>query len=92
MSYHHVNHYDEATLDDMEVDGDVLRHPCPCGDLFEMTLEALASGGDTAQCPTCSLTCKVVYTSQQREAFFAKIGRLDMLARCATAAPATVSA
>ncbi len=88
MSYH----YDEVTLSEMEVDGDVLRHPCPCGDLFEMALEALANGSDTAQCPTCSLTCKVVYTSEEREAFFSKIGRLEMLARFAAPQATAITA
>jgi diphthamide biosynthesis protein 3 len=84
---HMTYHYDEVRLDEMEVDGDVLRHPCPCGDLFEMQLEALARGSDTAQCPTCSLTCKVVYSAAERSAFFARIGRIDILLNTAASTP-----
>ena len=78
-------HYDEVRLDEMEVDGEVLRHPCPCGDLFEMLLEDLAKGSDTAQCPTCSLTCKVLFTAEERSAFFIKIGRVELLTSCTQA-------
>lgn len=58
-------HYEEVQLSEMMVDGDVLRFPCPCGDLFELSIEDFFSGVDVAQCPTCSLTIKVLFTERE---------------------------
>lgn len=63
--------YEEVPLKDLEwtAGESVLRYPCPCGDMFEMALDDLAAGKDIAQCPTCSLTIKVLYTDDERRAF-----------------------
>lgn len=68
--------YEEVQLAELTYDGSdrKLRYPCPCGDLFEMQLDDLLSGKDIAQCPTCSLTIKVLYSSDDRDAFLAKHG------------------
>ena len=34
---------------------------CPCGDLFQITIEELVDGEDVARCPSCSLYVVVVY-------------------------------
>ncbi|CUE71320.1 Hypothetical protein, putative [Bodo saltans] len=66
--------YEEVELDELTYDAENqrLQYPCPCGDLFEMLLDDLLNGKDIAQCPTCSLTVKVLYTSDARLAFLAK--------------------
>ena len=63
--------YEEVPLSELSFDAaeQKLRYPCPCGDLFEMLLDDLISGKDIAQCPTCSLTIKVLYTNEERAAF-----------------------
>lgn len=68
--------YEEVPLDELtfDADGQRLQYPCPCGDLFEMTVDELLLGKDIATCPTCSLTVKVLYSSDDRLAFLAKHG------------------
>ena len=36
-------------------------YPCPCGDLFIITLLDLKNGEIIARCPSCSLTVRVIY-------------------------------
>ena len=38
---------------------------CPCGDLFEITLEELYDGEDIAPCPSCSLKIRVLFEEAQ---------------------------
>jgi diphthamide biosynthesis protein 3 len=68
--------YEEVPLDELTYDAENqrLQYPCPCGDLFEMAVDDLLNGKDIAQCPTCSLTVKVLFTSDSRLAFLAKHG------------------
>ncbi|KAG1661265.1 hypothetical protein FOA52_003723 [Chlamydomonas sp. UWO 241] len=42
-------------------------YTCPCGDLFQITLEELRSGEDIARCPSCSLYITVVYNPEDFE-------------------------
>ena len=35
-------------------------YQCPCGDLFQITLEELAAGEEVAKCPSCSLYVRVM--------------------------------
>ena len=67
-----MHHYEEVKLSEMSFEGDILQFPCPCGDLFEMTVASLLEGNDYAECPTCSLTVKVLYTDEERDAYLAK--------------------
>lgn len=60
-------HYEEVSITEMTVEGGKLTFPCPCGDIFELRLEDLAAGADVAQCPTCSLTLKVLFTAEERQ-------------------------
>ncbi|KAG5502044.1 hypothetical protein JKF63_04321 [Porcisia hertigi] len=62
-------HYEEVQLADMTLEDGVLRFPCPCGDLFELSLEDFIAGKDVAQCPTCSLTIKVLFTKEEKQCF-----------------------
>lgn len=75
MGYAGEFHYEEVSLADMIVadEKDRLLFPCPCGDLFEISLDDFSKGGDVAQCPTCSLTIKVIFTVEEKEAFLLKL-------------------
>lgn len=56
-------YHDEIEIEDFDFDEDteLYTYPCPCGDRFQISKEDLASGEDTATCPSCSLIVKVVY-------------------------------
>ncbi|CAJ1027437.1 CSL zinc finger containing protein, putative [Leishmania lindenbergi] len=76
-------HYEEVQLSEMTLEDGVLRFPCPCGDLFELLLEDFFAGNDVAQCPTCSLTIKVLFTKEEKSYFLAQ-NKVDAV--CAVAA------
>ncbi|XP_045601988.1 diphthamide biosynthesis protein 3-like isoform X2 [Procambarus clarkii] len=56
-------YHDEIEIEDFdfEEETETFYYPCPCGDRFEITKEELASGEDTATCPSCSLIVRVIY-------------------------------
>ncbi|CAG9472247.1 diphthamide biosynthesis protein 3, putative [Plasmodium vivax] len=56
--------YEEVKLEDFEFDETIKTffYPCPCGDIFEVTLEGILKGEDVLRCPSCSLTIKIVYS------------------------------
>jgi diphthamide biosynthesis protein 3 len=62
-------HYESISILEMTLsdDGDLLTYPCPCGDTFELEVRAFRLGKDVAQCPTCSLTIKVLLEGMSRE-------------------------
>ncbi|KAK4523769.1 hypothetical protein GAYE_SCF00G1665 [Galdieria yellowstonensis] len=55
--------YDEVEIEDMvwNEDLEAYTYQCPCGDLFQITLEELRMGEEIAHCPSCSLVIRVVY-------------------------------
>jgi diphthamide biosynthesis protein 3 len=55
--------YEEIEIEDMIYDENDLSftYPCPCGDLFRVTLEELHDGDDIAKCPSCTLRIRVIY-------------------------------
>eukprot|EP00057_Strongylocentrotus_purpuratus_P004776 XP_003729417.1 PREDICTED: DPH3 homolog [Strongylocentrotus purpuratus] len=55
--------HDEVEIEDFEYDEEteIYHYPCPCGDRFEITKEALSDGEEVATCPSCSLILKVIY-------------------------------
>lgn len=55
--------HDEVEIEDFEYDAEkeMYYYPCPCGDRFEISLEQLEQGEDTATCPSCSLLVRVIY-------------------------------
>ena len=67
-------HYEVIKFCDMEysIEGQMLHYPCPCGDIFELTLSDFAAGSDVAQCPVCSLTIQIDVSDAERKAFLAK--------------------
>ncbi|CDO65455.1 zinc finger protein, putative [Plasmodium reichenowi] len=59
--------YEEVNLIDFEFDESIKTffYPCPCGDIFEVTLEDLFKGENILKCPSCSLTIKILYTPEE---------------------------
>ena len=56
-------YYDEIEIEDMmfnEEEGSYY-YPCPCGDIFSITLQELYNGDEIAHCPSCSLVIRVIY-------------------------------
>ena len=58
-----MSHYDEIEIEDFDFNEEngTYYYSCPCGDLFQITIEELAEGNDIARCPSCSLILKVIY-------------------------------
>jgi diphthamide biosynthesis protein 3 len=59
--------YEEVALADFRYDADALMYyyACPCGDLFEISLDELHDGEDVALCPSCSLKVRVLFDEQE---------------------------
>ncbi|WIA34764.1 hypothetical protein OEZ86_013070 [Tetradesmus obliquus] len=55
--------YDEVEIEDMKWDEQLqaYTYSCPCGDVFQITLEQLKAGEEIARCPSCSLYITVIY-------------------------------
>ena len=55
--------YEEVALEDMVWDEEqsAYTYECPCGDLFQITLDELKAGEEIARCPSCSLFITVIY-------------------------------
>jgi diphthamide biosynthesis protein 3 len=58
--------YEEVEIEDMTYDEKDLSYtyPCPCGDMFRITLEELFDGEDIAKCPSCTLRIRVIYEKE----------------------------
>ncbi|KAJ3707873.1 hypothetical protein LUZ61_011578 [Rhynchospora tenuis] len=65
LSYSEMS-YDDVEIEDMEWKEDLkaYTYPCPCGDLFQITLDDLRLGEEIARCPSCSLYITVVYNPE----------------------------
>ncbi|KAG2441692.1 hypothetical protein HXX76_003308 [Chlamydomonas incerta] len=61
--------YDEVEIEDMTWNEKLqaYTYPCPCGDLFQITLEELRAGEEIARCPSCSLYITVIYDPEDYE-------------------------
>jgi diphthamide biosynthesis protein 3 len=58
--------YEEIEIEDMTYDENDFSYtyPCPCGDMFRITLEELWDGEDTAKCPSCTLRIVVIFNEE----------------------------
>lgn len=58
--------YDDIELEDMDWSEELnaYTYPCPCGDLFRITLDELRGGEEVGTCPSCSLFINVVYNPE----------------------------
>lgn len=61
-----MSYYDEVEIEDMEFNEEdgIYYYPCPCGDLFQISLHQLKAGEEVATCPSCSLIIKVIYDKE----------------------------
>ncbi|CAL5220244.1 g2224 [Coccomyxa viridis] len=72
--------YDEVEIEDMDWDQEMhgYTYSCPCGDLFQITVDELLAGEDIARCPSCSLFVQVIYDQEDIvERFGKKAERLE---------------
>mmetsp|Transcript_24145 Transcript_24145/g.37862 ORF Transcript_24145/g.37862 Transcript_24145/m.37862 type:complete len:118 (+) Transcript_24145:35-388(+) len=58
--------YEEVEIEDLDYDpvAQVYTYPCPCGDKFSITLDALWDGEDIATCPSCTLRIEIIYDEE----------------------------
>jgi len=58
--------YDHIELLDCTPHPDKLAwtYPCPCGDLFTITLQELQHGTEIATCPSCSLVIQIIWEEE----------------------------
>lgn len=66
--------YDEIEIEDMMFDQEKneFTYPCPCGDLFIITVEELLENEEIARCPSCTLIILVVYDLEEIKEKFSK--------------------
>lgn len=87
--------YEEVNLHDMEFDAldQLLLYPCPCGDLFELSLSELRAavaaatdccGWAVAFCPACSLRIKVLFDFEQVTQIEERLGLPIIIPEAAT--------
>jgi len=58
------DYYDEIEIEDMDFNPtkQIYTYPCPCGDIFRISLEEMWEfGEDVANCPSCTLQILVIY-------------------------------
>ncbi|KAL6777575.1 hypothetical protein ACKKBG_A14805 [Auxenochlorella protothecoides x Auxenochlorella symbiontica] len=55
--------HDEVEIEDMDWNEELqaFTYECPCGDLFQISMEELEAGEEIAHCPSCSLYVRVIY-------------------------------
>ena len=58
--------YEEVEFEDLDYDPvtQIYTYPCPCGDKFSISLEALWDGEDIATCPSCTLRIEIIYDEE----------------------------
>ena len=58
--------YEEIEFEDLDYDPkiQIYTYPCPCGDKFTISLEALWDGEDIATCPSCTLRIEIIYDEE----------------------------
>src|SRR5210317_1097100 len=58
--------YEEVEFEDLDYDPvtQIYTYPCPCGDKFSISLEALWDGEDIATCPSCTLRVEIIYDEE----------------------------
>lgn len=58
--------YEEIEFEDLDYNPktQIYTYPCPCGDKFTISLEALWDGEDIATCPSCTLRIEIIYDEE----------------------------
>ncbi len=56
--------YEDVPIGNMAYseDSQLFTYLCPCGDYFQIGLEDLWEGENIADCPSCTLSVRVMYT------------------------------
>ncbi len=64
--YNNMSIYEEVEIEDLDYDpmAQIYTYPCPCGDKFTISLEALWDGEDIATCPSCTLRIEIIYDEE----------------------------
>ena len=68
--------YDEIEIEDLDYEEyeETFYYNCPCGDRFMITLEQLREGEDIAECPSCTLTIKIIFEEEDLDEFEGEMG------------------
>ena len=58
--------YEEIEFEDLDYNPQtqIYTYPCPCGDKFTISLEALWDWEDIATCPSCTLRIEIIYDEE----------------------------
>ena len=85
--------YDEIEIEDMQYSAAAraFTYPCPCGDKFVLSADAILAGEDVAPCPSCSLRIRVVLDPDTVEALIASLDAAGAGGEAAAAAPVASS-
>lgn len=61
-----LSYYDSVDIVDFTYNREMefFSYPCPCGDIFTITLEDLKAGETIARCNSCSLLVYVIYSEK----------------------------
>lgn len=61
-----LSYYDQVDIVDFTYNNtlELFTYPCPCGDIFTISLDDLKSGETIARCNSCSLLVYVVYSEK----------------------------
>ena len=86
--------YEEVNLDDMKWDLELeaFTYECPCGDLFQITIEDMENGEDIAYCPSCSLVVYVEYDDDVLDEAKERVRRQDTENNFPPAGPKAITA
>lgn len=69
-----MSYYEEIELKQFEYDPETesFSYPCPCGDIFVITVEDLLEGETIARCQSCSLIVNCIYTEENIKEYVSK--------------------
>lgn len=61
-----LSYYDQVDIVDFTYNStlELFTYPCPCGDIFTISLDDLKFGETIARCNSCSLLVNVIYTEK----------------------------
>ncbi|OIR58944.1 MAG: diphthamide biosynthesis protein 3 [Amphiamblys sp. WSBS2006] len=67
-----MSFYDEIEIEDMvfEKETNTYSYPCPCGDIFQVSLKDLLLGEGIARCFSCPLLIEVIYDRKKLKESF----------------------
>ncbi|KAI5151016.1 diphthamide biosynthesis protein 3 [Enteropsectra breve] len=71
-----LSYYDEIDILDFKFHPETQQfsYPCPCGDIFIISLDDMKNGETVARCVSCSLIVFVVYEQKDVERYESSLG------------------